>query len=399
MKANMENTGNIVYLDHAATTFTDPKVLETMLPYFTEKFGNPSSPYDMANVSKEAVDSARQQVATAINADTDEIYFTGGGTESDNWAIKGIAFANRKKGNHIITTSVEHHAVLHTCQWLEKQGFEVTYLPVDKYGQVRTEDVKKAIRDDTILISVMLANNEIGTIQPIPQIGRIAREKNIYFHTDAVQGIGQIPVDVEALNVDLLSLSSHKFYGPKGVGALYIKKGTRLDNHSHGGAQEKKKRAGTENVPGIVGMGAAIEQATSQLEEHAAHMKKLRAQLVEGLLLIPATHLAGHPEKRLPNNVNVIFEYIEGESILLMLNSYSIAASTGSACTSASLEPSHVLIACGFPHEVAHGSLRLTLGKENTEEDVDYLLQTLEPIIRRLRAMSPMTPKEQREWY
>ena len=397
MKANMENTGNIVYLDHAATTFTDPKVLETMLPFFTENFGNPSSPYNIANTSREAVDSARQQVATAINADTDEIYFTSGGTESDNWAIKGIAFANRKKGNHIITTSIEHHAVLHTCQWLEKQGFEVTYLPVDKYGQVRTEDVKKAIMEDTILISVMLANNEIGTIQPIPEIGRIARKKGIYFHTDAVQGIGQIPVNVEALNVDLLSLSSHKFYGPKGVGALYIKKGTRIDNHSHGGAQEKKKRAGTENVPGIVGMGTAIDMATSQLEEHASHMENLRTHLLEGLLHIPATHLAGHPEKRLPNNVNVIFEYIEGESILLMLNSFSIAASTGSACTSASLEPSHVLIACGFPHEIAHGSLRLTLGKENTKDDVDYLLRTLGPIIKRLRSMSPMTPKELRE--
>ncbi|ADE35914.1 cysteine desulfurase NifS [Methanohalophilus mahii] len=397
MKNNNKNTGNTVYLDHAATTFTDPVVLETMLPYFTENFGNPSSPYNIAHISREALDKARQQVADAINADTEEIYFTSGGTESDNWAIKGVAFANRKRGNHIITSAIEHHAVLHTCQWLEKQGFEVTYLPVDKYGQVRTEDVKRAIRGDTILISVMLANNEIGTIQPIPEIGRIARKKGIYFHTDAVQGIGQIPVDVEALNVDLLSLSSHKFYGPKGVGALYIKKGSRIDNHSHGGAQEKKKRAGTENVPGIVGMGAAIEQAISQLEEHAAHMKKLRTRLLEGLLQIPATHLAGHPEKRLPNNVNVIFEYIEGESILLMLNSFSIAASTGSACTSASLEPSHVLIACGFPHEIAHGSLRLTLGKENTEDDVDYVLQIIEPIIKRLRAMSPMTPEELRK--
>lgn len=397
MKKNRGGASKTVYLDHAATTFTDPEVLETMLPYFTENFGNPSSPYNIAHISREALEKARLQVADAINANTDEIYFTGGGTESDNWAIKGVAFANGKKGNHIITSAIEHHAVLHTCQWLEKQGFEITYLPVDKYGQVRTEDLRKTIRDDTILISVMLANNEIGTIQPIPEIGRIARQKGIYFHTDAVQGIGQIPVDVEALNVDLLSLSSHKFYGPKGVGALYIKKGTRIDNHSHGGAQEKKKRAGTENVPGIVGMGAAIELATSQLEEHAAHMENLRARLLEGLLQIPATHLAGHPKNRLPNNANVIYEYIEGESILLMLNSFSIAASTGSACTSASLEPSHVLIACGFPHEIAHGSLRFTLGKENTEEDVDYLLQTLEPIIRRLRAMSPMTPKELRE--
>lgn len=384
----------LIYLDNAATTKTHPDVVSAMLPYFSEYFGNPSSLYDLAATSRTAVEEARGKVAAAIGSAPDQVYFTSGGTESDNWAIRGVATAHAKKGQHIITSQIEHHAVLHTCEALEKEGYEVTYLPVDEFGRVRVADLLAAIRDDTILITIMLANNEIGTIQPIAEIGEIARSKKIVFHTDAVQAVGQIPVDVNALNVDLLSLSSHKFSGPKGIGALYIRKGTRIAPFMHGGAQEKRRRAGTENVPGIVGLGAAIDRAVAQMPEKTERILKLREKLIAGLGAIPASRLNGHPKERLPNNVNFIFEYIEGESILLLLNAYGIAGSTGSACTSASLDPSHVLLACGIPHEVAHGSLRLTLGEETTEEEIDYVLEIVPKVVQRLRDMSPLTPKE-----
>lgn len=386
----------LIYLDNAATTKTHPDVVSAMLPYFSDSFGNPSSLYDLAATSRTAVEEARGKVAAAIGAGVDEIYFTSGGTESDNWAIRGVATAHAKKGRHIITSQIEHHAVLHTCEALEKEGYEVTYLPVDEYGQVSVADVLAAIRDDTILITIMLANNEIGTIQPIARIGEIARSKKIAFHTDAVQAVGHIPVDVNSLNVDLLSLSAHKFRGPKGIGALYIRKGTRIAPFMHGGAQERRRRAGTENVPGIVGLGAAMYRAVALMPEKTERILKLREKLVSGLSNIPASRLNGHPDERLPNNVNFIFEYIEGESILLLLNAHGIAASTGSACTSASLDPSHVLLACGIPHEVAHGSLRLTLGEETTEEEIEYVLETVPKVVQRLRDMSPLTPKELR---
>ncbi len=386
----------LIYLDNAATTKTHPDVVSAMLPYFSDYFGNPSSLYDLAAASRTAVEEARGKVAEAIGSAPDQVYFTSGGTESDNWAIRGVATAHAKKGRHIITSAIEHHAVLHTCEALEKEGFEVTYLPVDEFGRVRVADVLAAIREDTILITIMLANNEIGTIQPIAEIGEIARSKKIVFHTDAVQAVGQIPVDVNALNVDLLSLSSHKFSGPKGAGALYIRKGTRIAQFMHGGAQEKRRRAGTENVPAIVGLGAAIERAIALMPEKTERIIRLRERLIAGLGAIPASRLNGHPKERLPNNVNYIFEYIEGESILLLLNAHGIAASTGSACTSASLDPSHVLLACGIPHEVAHGSLRLTLGEETTEEEIDYVLETVPKVVQRLRDMSPLTPKELR---
>lgn len=385
-----------VYMDHAATTATRPEVAEAMVPYMTGHFGNPSSLYDLASASREAVDAAREQVAAAIGAEAKQIYFTSGGTESDNWAIKGVAFAKRAKGNHIITTAIEHHAVSHTCEWLEKQGFLVTSLPVDKFGMVDPADVEAAITDDTILITVMMANNEIGTILPIAEIGAIAKEHGVLFHTDAVQAVGHIPIDVQAQNIDMLSLSGHKFHGPKGTGALYIGPGVRLDPLMHGGAQERGRRAGTENVPGIVGLGLALSLATVEMAETAERVTALRDRLIAGLLTIPATYLNGHPEQRLPNNVNVVFEYIEGESILALLNSRGIAASTGSACSSRSLEPSHVLIACGLPHEVVHGSLRLTLGEVTTEEDVDYVIDAVTEVVQQLRDMSPLTPKELR---
>jgi cysteine desulfurase len=384
----------IIYMDHAATTYTAEEVVKAMLPYFSEEFGNPSSVYSIGQSNKTALDLARKQVASAINAQPDEIYFTNGGTESDNWALKGVAFANERKGKHIITTAIEHHAILHSCEWLASRGFEVTYLPVDEYGMVSPESVEKAIRPDTILISVMYANNEVGTIEPIAQIGKIARDHGIYFHTDAVQAVGHVPIDVIADNIDLLSLSGHKFYGPKGTGALYIRKGTRIQNFIHGGAQEKKRRAGTENVPGIVGLGAAIERAVNEMPEETKRLSALRDELTRELLKIPATHLNGHPTKRLPNNTNIIFEYIEGESILLFLNMKGICASTGSACNSASLEPSHVLTAMGISHEIAHGSIRLTVGERTTEEDVKYVIAALTETVAKLRAMSPLTPKE-----
>lgn len=386
----------IVYMDHAATTYAAPEVVEAMLPYFSEKFGNPSSVYGIGQENKAAVDEARAKVAAAINAEPNEIYFTAGGTESDNWALKGVAFANIRKGKHIITTAVEHHAILHAAEWLQSQGFEVTYLPVDQYGMVSPADVEKAIRPDTILISVMYANNEVGTIQPIAEIGAIARAHGIYFHTDAVQAVGHVPIDVKAEHIDMLSLSGHKFYGPKGIGVLYIRRGVRIQNLLHGGAQESRHRAGTENVAGIVGLGAAVERAVAAMPEESARLTAMRDHMIRELLKIPASHLNGHPTQRLPNNVNITFEYIEGEGILLLLNMFGICASTGSACNSASLEPSHVLTAMGVPHEIAHGSVRLTLGERNTEEDVSYVLEKLPEVVGKLRSMSPLTPEELR---
>lgn len=384
-----------IYFDNAATTKLSPTVLDSMIPYLTENYGNASSIYQIGRKSREALDQARDRVAKALGADTKEIYFTSGGTESDNWAIKGIAFANEKKGKHIITTNIEHHAVLHTCKYLEKYGFEITYLPVRENGIIDVKDLKNAIREDTILVSVMFANNEIGTIQPIKEIGEIIKEKGIYFHTDAVQVVGNIPIDVNNLNLDLLSLSAHKFNGPKGVGALYIRKGVNISPMIHGGAQEKMKRAGTENVAAIVGLGTAIELATKNIEEKNKKLIKLRDMTIKKLLkTIPDTLLNGDPDKRLPGNVNVCFKYIEGESILLMLDMKGICASSGSACTSGSLEPSHVLLAIGRPHEIAHGSLRLTFSVENTQKDVEYLLDILPPIVDRLRHMSPLISKE-----
>lgn len=385
-----------IYMDNSATTPVRTEVVEAMLPYMTENFGNPSSIYEIGKISKHAIDKARKKVAEALGAEENEIYFTSGGTESDNWAIKGIAFANRNKGKHIITSSIEHHAVLHTCAWLEGQGFEVTYLPVDKYGMVSPEELKKAIRADTILISIMFANNEIGTIQPVEEIGNIAKENRIYFHTDAVQAIGHVPIDVKKMNIDLLSLSGHKFEGPKGCGALYIRKGTKIETLLHGGAQEIKRRAGTENVPAIVGLGKAIDLATAEIKESNKTLLELRECLIKNLLKIPKTHLNGHPTQKLANNVNITFEYIEGESLLLLLNAKGIYASTGSACNSTSLEPSHVLMACGVPHEIVHGSLRLSLGRMNTMEDVDRVLEVLPEIVQKLRNMSPLTPKDYR---
>jgi cysteine desulfurase len=378
-------------MDHSATTFVKPEVVTAMIPYFTEHFGNPSSIYGIARESKEAIDTARVQTAKALGADPDEIYFTSGGSESDNWAIKGVAFANRKWGNHIITSQIEHHAVLHTCQYLEKEGFEVTYLPVDQYGLVDTAVLEKAITEKTILITIMYANNEIGTIEPIAELGAIARKHKVYFHTDAVQAIGSIPIDVKAQNIDLLSLSAHKFYGPKGTGALYIKKGVRIENLIHGGGQERRRRAGTENIAGIVGLGKAIEQATADIPGHSAKIRSMRDRLIKGVLsTISHTRLNGHPEKRLAGNFNVSFEFIEGESMLLWLDDDGICASTGSACTSGSLEPSHVLLATGLPVEISHGSLRLSLGDANTENDVDVVLEVLPKIVKKLRDMSPL---------
>ncbi|WOX56363.1 cysteine desulfurase NifS [Methanoculleus palmolei] len=380
-----------VYMDHAATTPTRPEVVEAMLPYFTERFGNPSSLYALAREAKAAVEEARGRVAAAIGAKPEEVFFTSGGTEADNWAIKGVAAANRKKGDHIITSSIEHHAVIHTCRSLEKQGWRVTYLPVDEFGRVDPGVVEEAITDKTVLVSVMAANNEIGTIQPVRAIAEIAHDRKIPFHTDAVQAIGALPVDVEAMGADLLSLSGHKFGGPKGTGALYIRKKTRIETFMDGGSQERGRRAGTENVPGIVGLGRAIELATADIPAKASRLAAMRDRLIRGILdTIPDSRLNGHPVERLPNNVNVAFRYVEGESILLSLDALGVAASTGSACTSATLEPSHVLTACGLPPEQAHGSLRLTLGSRNTEDDVDYVLSVLPGVIERLRQMSPL---------
>ena len=378
-----------VYLDNAATTAVSPEVLAAMLPWFTEHYGNPSSVHGTGRDARKAVENARRQVAAALNAQPGEIYFTAGGSESDNWALKGAAFANRRKGTHIITTAIEHHAILHTCEWLEKQGFSVTYLPVDAEGRVDPADVENAIREDTVLISVMAANNEIGTLEPIAEIGRIARAHHVLFHTDAVQAVGAIPLDVQALNVDMLSLSGHKFHGPKGIGALYIRKGVRLDTLIHGGAQERGQRAGTENLPGIVGLGKAIELATQNLEANAAKISALRDRLLDGILAaIPDVRVNGSRTHRLPNNLNISVRYIEGESMLLRLDLAGVAASSGSACTSGSLDPSHVLLAIGLPHEVAHGSLRMTLSDDTTQADIDHVLEVLPGIVADLRAMS-----------
>ncbi|MGL5380509.1 cysteine desulfurase NifS [Clostridium sp.] len=380
-----------VYMDYAATTYVKPEVLEEMMPYFTEKFGNPSSFYGISRETKVAIDKARNNVARGLNADANEIYFTAGGSEADNWAIKGIAWAHKNKGNHIITTKVEHHAVLHTCEYLEKNGFEVTYLDVNEEGFVEIEDLKNAITDKTILVSIMFANNEIGTIQPVKEIGAICRERKIFFHTDAVQAVGNIEIDVKEMNIDLLSLAGHKIYGPKGIGALYIRKGIKIDNLIHGGGQERARRAGTENIAAVVGLGKAMEIAIDNLEDHAKKMSALRDKLIDGLLKVPHTRLNGpRGDKRLPGNANITFEFIEGESILLSLDFEGVCASSGSACTSGSLDPSHVLLAIGLPHELAHGSLRLTLGEGSTEEDVDYVLEVVPPIIERLRNMSPL---------
>ncbi|AGC67913.1 cysteine desulfurase IscS [Thermoclostridium stercorarium subsp. stercorarium DSM 8532] len=382
---------HIVYVDHAATTYVKPEVFEAMKPYFTEYFGNPSSIYSLGRESKKAIENARGVIAECLGAQPSEIYFTGSGTEADNWAIKGVAYANRKKGKHLITSAIEHHAVLHAFDYLKKEGFEVTYLPVDERGFVNPKDLAEAIRPDTTLVSIMMANNEIGTIQPIKELAAIAKEKGVIFHTDAVQAMGNLDVKVNDLNVDLLSMSAHKFYGPKGVGALYVRKGVRIDSFVHGGAQERNKRAGTENVPGIVGMAAALKLAYENLEEYNKHLRKLSNKLIDSVMeRIPYVRLNGDRENRLPGNVNFSFQFIEGESLLLMLDMKGIQASSGSACTSGSLDPSHVLLAIGLPHEIAHGSLRITFGEDNTEEQVDYIVDNLVEIVERLRQMSPL---------
>ena len=380
-----------IYMDNAATTAVKPEVLEAMMPYFTDIAGNPSSIHRAGRDARRAVEHAREQVATALGCEKSEVYFTAGGSESDNWAIKGAAIALQKKGRHIITSSIEHHAVLHTCEFLEKNGFAVTYLPVDSEGFVRVEDVKNAIREDTILISIMMANNEIGTIEPIAEIARVAHEHDVLMHTDAVQAVGAIPVNVRELDVDMLSLSGHKFYGPKGIGALYIRKGVKIENLIHGGAQERSKRAGTENLASVVGLGKAIELATANLPGHMQRLSAMRDRLIDGVLsTIPYCRLNGPRENRLPGNVNISVEYIEGEALLLRLDLAGIAGSSGSACTSGSLDPSHVLLAIGLKHEVAHGSLRLSLGDFNKESDVDAVLARLPEIVKTLRDMSPM---------
>ena len=381
-----------IYMDYAATTYTKEEVLKEMLPYFTEYYGNPSSIYSIARETKKAIDVARDRVSKALSCGTDEVYFTAGGSEADNWAIKGIAFAHANKGKHIITTKIEHHGLLHTCEWLEKNGFEVTYLDVNEEGFVDLDQLKKSIKDDTILVSVMFANNEIGTIQPIKEIGEICKERKIIFHTDAVQAVGHVEIDVKELNIDLLSLAGHKIYGPKGVGALYIRKGLKIDNLIHGGGQERARRAGTENVAGIVGLGKAIELATADIKKDSEKLSFLRDKLMSGIVeKIPYTKINGPKrEKRPPGNVNISFKFIEGEGILLSLDYEGICASSGSACTSGALDPSHVLLSIGLDHETAHGSLRLSLGNNTTEEEVEYVLEKLPPIIERLRSMSPL---------
>ena len=380
-----------IYLDYAATTPTNPEVVKTMLPYFSDAFGNPSSIYSYGQEAKGAMEEARDNVAALIGAQSEEVIFTSGGTEADNFALKGVAFGSVSKGNHIITSSIEHHAVLETCKFLERRGFSITYLPVDAYGTVDPDDVRRAITDKTILISVMHANNEVGIIEPIAEIGKVAKEAGVYFHTDAVQTVGHIPVDVNEIKVDLLSMSAHKLYGPKGVGALYIRKGTKLISFIHGGEQESGRRASTENVSGIVGFGKAAELARQEINGEAERLTYLRDRLIKGLMeRIDHTRLNGHPIMRLPNNVNVSVDYVEGESILLNLDLEGICASTGSACSSSNLEPSHVLLALGLSPEQAHGSLRLTLGKWTTEEEIDRVLDILPGIVAKLRAMSPL---------
>lgn len=380
-----------IYLDNAATTKTAPEVLEAMLPYFTEYYGNPSSVYSFASRNKDEITKQREIIADVLGAKGNEIYFTAGGSEADNWALKATAEAYKEKGNHIITTKIEHHAILHTAEYLEKNGFEVTYLDVDENGVVKLEDLKAAIRPETILISIMFANNEIGTIEPVKEIGMIAKEHGVLFHTDAVQAFGQVPIDVDEMNIDMLSSSAHKINGPKGIGFLYIRKGVKIRSFVHGGAQERKRRAGTENVPGIVGYGVAAKRAAETMEVRTAKERELRDYFIDRVLKeIPYVKLNGDPVKRLPNNINLSFRFVEGESLLIMLDMKGIAASSGSACTSGSLDPSHVLLAIGLPHEIAHGSLRLTLGEDTTKEDLDYTLEQLKEIIGKLRDLSPL---------
>ena len=380
-----------IYLDNAATTKTQPEVVEAMLPYFTEFYGNPSSVYEFSTPCKKAIAHARETIADSLGAKSNEIYFTAGGTESDNWAIKATAEVYQDKGNHIITSKIEHHAVLHTCEYLEKRGFEVTYLDVDENGTVKLEDLKKAIRPTTILISIMFANNEIGTIQPIKEIGAIAKEHGILFHTDAVQAYCHVPINVDEYNIDMLSSSGHKINGPKGIGFLYIRTGIKTRSFIHGGAQERKRRGGTENVPGIVGYGKAVEMALATMEERAKKESELRDYLMERIMAeVPYTRINGHRTNRLSNNVNVAFQFIEGESLLIKLDMAGICGSSGSACTSGSLDPSHVLLAIGLPHEIAHGSLRLTLNEENTKGEMDYVVEQVKEIVSYLRGMSPL---------
>lgn len=379
-----------VYADNAATTMVSKAALDAMLPYLTSERGNPSTIYSFGRDAKRALEGARVKVAGAIGAVPEEIYFTGGGTEADNWALKSVAEMRKNKGKHIISSKIEHHAVLYTLEHLEKNGYEVTFLDVDELGQISLEELRGAIRKDTILISVMAANNEIGTILPVAEIGAIARENGVLFHTDAVQAVGHIPMDVNKMNIDLMSIAGHKFGGPKGTGALYIKKGLRLPPLLHGGGQERGSRSGTENIPGIVGLAAALDEANTHMAENVAKVSKMRDRLIEGLLKLPRTHLTGDPVNRLPGTASFVFECIEGESMVLLLDQAGICSSSGSACSSGSLDPSHVLLAIGLPHETAHGSLRLSINECNTDEDIDYVLEKLPPIIARLRDMSPL---------
>lgn len=381
----------LIYMDNAATTAVKPEVFEKMKPYFMENYSNPSSVYSFAGEAKKAVDDARDIIAGALNAKAAEIYFTGGGSEADNWAIKATAEAYKNKGKHIITSAIEHHAVLHTCGWLERHGYEVTYLPVDENGTVSPEKVEEAIRPDTILISIMFANNEIGTIEPIKEIGEIAEKHGVLFHTDAVQAFGHVPIDVQEMHIDMLSASGHKFHGPKGIGFMYMRNGLKLGSFIHGGAQERSRRAGTHNVPGIVGMGEAARIAMEQLEANAVKETEVRDYLIARVEKeIPYIKVNGHRENRLPNNINICFRFIEGESLLIMLDQKEICASSGSACTSGSLDPSHVLLAIGLPHEIAHGSLRLTISEDTTKEDADFVVDNLKSIVERLRSISPL---------
>ena len=381
----------LIYLDNAATTKVAPEVYEAMNPYFEEYYGNAASVYRFAGESKKAVEDARKEVADFLGAKPNEIYFTGGGSESDNWALKGIAFSQRKKGKHIITSAIEHHAILHTCEYLEKLGYEITYVGVDENGILKLDELEQAIREDTILISVMFANNEIGTIQPIKEIGEIAHEHGILFHTDAVQAFGQLPINVDECHIDMLSASGHKFNGPKGIGIMYIRTGVKIRSFIHGGAQERKRRAGTENVPGIVGIGTAAKRAAANMEERTAKEREVRDYLIDRVLNeIPYCRLNGHRTDRLPNNANFSFQFVEGESLLIKLDMKGICGSSGSACTSGSLDPSHVLLAIGLPHEIAHGSLRLTLNEEIEKEDIDYVVDNLKEIVAHLREMSPL---------
>lgn len=383
--------GKLIYLDNAATTKTSPTVVEAMLPYFSEFYGNASSIYSIGAKSKEAINKSRAAIAATLGARPEEIYFTAGGSEADNWALKATAEAYGAKGKHIITTKIEHHAILHTCEYLEKNGYDITYVDVDENGTVKLDQLEKAIRPDTILISVMFANNEIGTIQPIREIGEIAKKHGVLFHTDAVQAYGQLPINVDEYHIDMLSSSGHKLNGPKGIGFLYIRKGVKIRSFVHGGAQERKRRAGTENVPGIVGYAKAVEEAFATMQERTAKEAELRDYLIDRVLQeIPYTRLNGHRTNRLPNNANFSFQFIEGESLLIMLDMEGICGSSGSACTSGSLDPSHVLLAIGLPHEIAHGSLRLTLGADTTKEDLDFVVEKISGIVERLRSMSPL---------